>query len=289
MKWRFIMTGRCNLNCYFCMKEYCVNAVSDTLLKINDYDKILNIAQIYDSKTEITLTGGEPLMYKNIINMVDFCKYKNYHVTIVTNGILLLDYVNDLKNVSEIHVSVHSLEFSEWSKITYGNLEQFNKLKEGIIAVRQKYPTLPIRMNIVGTEANSKEESIQKYIDFANENNLTICVFREGYLDWAKQNNVEVTAPPFRHKLWDLEGLGAQLIDSQINQSVYMLEKVKIILRETSTHVPMWNSVWIDPNGVAYVDIMLSGSRILLDLADEEILKIQLRELLKDAKKIGDE
>jgi hypothetical protein len=160
-------------------------------------------------------------------------------------------------------------------------------LLKGVRETREKYYKLPIRLNVVGTELNGVKESIEEYLKFAKENELSICVFREGYLDWAKKNNINANEVITKHKIWDLDILGATLVDSGANQKVYKLKGVEIILRETSTHIPVWDTIWVDPNGFAYADIMLSGDRIQLALEDDGLLYEQIHELKEQAKRLG--
>lgn len=78
----FIRLAGCNLRCRYCDTEYA--------LKIND-GKEMTIDEILSKVKEIgykniTLTGGEPLIHKNIEKLIDRLIQENYNVNIETNG-----------------------------------------------------------------------------------------------------------------------------------------------------------------------------------------------------------
>lgn len=279
-----MLTAKCNLNCYFCMNEYCVSAKEDTIFSGSDFKNLINLGYEKAKMTEISFTGGEPLLCENFAEISKSCSNDFTNITLVTNGILLKDRINELKNIAEIHISIHSLDFAEWNKVTSGSLDQFKKLMEGVRLTREKYVDMPIRLNVVGTEFNGKDESLNKYVMFANEYNLSICVFREGYLDWANKNCIILNNNLPTHSLWNMENLGAHLVSVDNNSREYNFESVKIILRETSTHVPVWDSIWVDPNGYAYTDVMLTGERIKINVNEKERLGIQIDKLISTAK-----
>lgn len=78
----FIRLAGCNLRCRYCDTEYA--------LKIND-GKEMTIDEILSKVKEIgykniTLTGGEPLIHRNVEKLIDKLIQENYDVNIETNG-----------------------------------------------------------------------------------------------------------------------------------------------------------------------------------------------------------
>ena len=67
---RISVTDRCNLRCVYCMPKEGMSQIGhDDVLR---YEEILRIARIAAKKgiSKIRITGGEPLVRKNIISLV---------------------------------------------------------------------------------------------------------------------------------------------------------------------------------------------------------------------------
>ena len=98
------LTNVCQFQCRHCYRE--PNSVS---LTRNERIKIAeNIAR--SSVYWVSLTGGEPLMIPEIMEIVSILKRHNKKVTITTNGFLLNDFIKDIIDikVDGLHISVDS-------------------------------------------------------------------------------------------------------------------------------------------------------------------------------------
>ena len=87
---RISLTDKCNLRCVYCMPEDKVyeNNLINNNLSFNDYKFIINaLAQVGISK--IKFTGGEPLLYPHLIDLIKYtyneCNIED--ISISTNGI----------------------------------------------------------------------------------------------------------------------------------------------------------------------------------------------------------
>lgn len=76
----FIRTTGCNLRCLFCDTIYAYDAGKE----INIEEIVKNISK-YHSKY-VCITGGEPLLQKNIIKLIEILIEKNYKICLETNG-----------------------------------------------------------------------------------------------------------------------------------------------------------------------------------------------------------
>ena len=82
--------------------------------------------------TKIRLTGGEPLVRKNIIKLIKNLNLKKKNtnlneITLTTNGTLLEKYAKDLKvnGINRINVSIDTINPKKYNEITrFGNLEK---------------------------------------------------------------------------------------------------------------------------------------------------------------------
>ena len=88
---RVSVTDRCNLRCIYCMPEEGVDQVShQDILTYAEITRIVNAAAAAGI-TRIKLTGGEPLVRKNLAGLAGDIKALPgiEEVTITTNGVLL--------------------------------------------------------------------------------------------------------------------------------------------------------------------------------------------------------
>ncbi|MBR1989065.1 MAG: radical SAM protein, partial [Firmicutes bacterium] len=88
---RISVTDRCNLRCRYCMPEEGVQQVAHD--EILTFDEILHLARIFAMAgiRHIKITGGEPLVRKNVTALIkDLKKIPGIEtVTMTTNGLLL--------------------------------------------------------------------------------------------------------------------------------------------------------------------------------------------------------
>lgn len=127
-------TDLCNNDCIFCHppKVKALNALTT--------EQLLEIAQvIYDNyklKT-IHFTGGEPLLRKDIVDLVKGCQKitgGEVEMAMTTNAQLLSDKIDDLANagLKRLNVSLHSINPEKYHKLTNSKGELVEKVKEGM-------------------------------------------------------------------------------------------------------------------------------------------------------------
>ena len=147
---RISVTDRCNLRCTYCMPEKGTLSVPHE--EILSYEEIIDLAGIFASLGihKIRLTGGEPLVRKNLSFLVKKLKQVSgiHQVTLTTNGIFLYDQMDELVSagIDGINISLDTLNPQLFEKITRRNgledvLQGFHKALE--------YPQIPLKINCV--------------------------------------------------------------------------------------------------------------------------------------------
>ena len=118
------LTDRCNLKCVYCMPEDKIydSDINDNL-SFNDYKFIINgLAQVGIKK--INFTGGEPLLYKNLLELIRYTTYECNidDVSITTNAIGLHEIAYELKQsgLKSVNISLDSLKSYKYKAITRG-------------------------------------------------------------------------------------------------------------------------------------------------------------------------
>lgn len=132
------LSRKCNLNCLHCGSD-CVaqnntpELTTDSWLKIIDY-----FDKHYSKQTSFIITGGEPLMYKNLDIVCNHIKSKNRRWSMVTNG-MLLDKTKmqtlESNGLYSLTISVDGLEKNH-NKLR-NNHKAFEKLKIALKAVSE--------------------------------------------------------------------------------------------------------------------------------------------------------
>ncbi len=110
---RISVTERCNFRCQYCMPEKLFSWVPhENLLSFEDLFLFVQ-ASIDEGIRKIRLTGGEPLLRKNLDTFIKMIYDYNPHIdlSLTTNGSLLEDTAQNLKNagLKRINISLDTL------------------------------------------------------------------------------------------------------------------------------------------------------------------------------------
>ena len=127
---RVSLTDRCDFRCVYCMAEHMTFLPKSDVLSLEEIEKLCN-AFINLGTKKIRLTGGEPLVRKNVMNLIKVLGTKIgsglEELTITTNGSQLSRFSDQLYDygVRRINVSIDTLNSELFSKITrWGNLDR---------------------------------------------------------------------------------------------------------------------------------------------------------------------
>ena len=158
---RISVTDRCNLRCQYCMPEKGVDLVPHA--EILRFGEILHIASVLTELgiSKIRLTGGEPLVRKNLASLVRDLKALPgiKHVSLTTNGVLLGAQIGDLAaaGIDAVNVSLDSLDPAYFHEVTrVGDIQDVLRSLEKC----REFPNVRIKINCVPVaedEGGSKE------------------------------------------------------------------------------------------------------------------------------------
>lgn len=168
--WRFLITSSCNSNCFFCHRDGA--GTNNSFLNFQFFEDI--IKKYGDHINKVRFSGGEPLLHPNIFKMVKITLSLIQDVGIVTNGLLLSKYVEQIKEskLPKIILSLHSLSPNIFKKITGISYEQYRKI---VNAIKELKKFAKIRLNaVILKNLNTNKRELAKLLDFVIENNFDI-------------------------------------------------------------------------------------------------------------------
>ena len=171
---RVSVTDRCDFRCTYCMSEDMKFLPKQNVLSLEELDRLCN-AFIELGVKKLRITGGEPLVRKNIMQLFNSLGSKLGkgldELTLTTNGSQLERYAGALFNsgVRRINISLDSLDKNKFRKITrIGNL---NKVIKGIAAA--KTVGLKIKINTVALKGINDDE-ILSLVNWCGENKFSL-------------------------------------------------------------------------------------------------------------------
>jgi GTP 3',8-cyclase len=146
---RISLTDHCNLRCIYCMPEDMTFRPSAELMQD---DEILQFVHLFARLgfTKIRLTGGEPTVRANLVNLVQSIAHTPgiNSLTMTTNGILLSRLAHHLAKagLKRVNISLDTLDREKFRRLTrWGKIED---VWEGISAAEDAGLT-PIKINAV--------------------------------------------------------------------------------------------------------------------------------------------
>lgn len=157
---RVSVTDRCDFRCTYCMAEHMTFLPKKDLLSLEELDRLCSTF-IDKGVRKIRLTGGEPLVRKNIMHLIGSLSRhieadRLDELTLTTNGSQLSRYAEELAacGIKRINVSLDTLDAEKFKTITrWGDLAQ---VLRGIDAAQKV--GLHIKLNAVALKGFNDHE-----------------------------------------------------------------------------------------------------------------------------------
>lgn len=153
---RILVTNECNYKCLYCHNEG-QEKEWHNLLSFDNFLKIMEEVK-KTSIREIRISGGEPLLNKETIKMIEWLdKNTDYEIGLATNGSLMTEEIARRLGKTRILITLHlpSVVYNEYEKITCGNLKDFyycsKLLKKYNISYSLNYVLYPNTINNLET------------------------------------------------------------------------------------------------------------------------------------------
>ncbi len=174
---RVSVTDRCDFRCTYCMSEHMTFLPKKDLLTLEELDRLCS-AFIAKGVRKLRLTGGEPLVRKNIMHLIrNLGRHletgRLEELTLTTNGSQLGAHAAELYDcgVRRINVSLDTLDAEKFRQITrWGD---FSKVMAGIDAALAS--GIKIKLNAVALK-DFNEHEIPELMRFAHARGMDLTV-----------------------------------------------------------------------------------------------------------------
>jgi len=159
---RVSVTDRCDFRCVYCMAEDMTFLPKREVLTLEELDRLCS-AFVDKGVRKLRLTGGEPLVRKNIMSLIrNLSRHldsgKLEELTITTNGSQLARFADELADcgVRRLNVSMDTMDAAKFKTITrWGDL---GKVMDGLRAATEA--GLSIKINMVALKGVNEHEIV---------------------------------------------------------------------------------------------------------------------------------
>lgn len=214
------ITNICNLKCEFCIP--CRREAR--MMSISDFEEVIKKVCRY-TKVVTLHVKGEPLLHKNLEEILNIIHKYNLMVNITTNGTLIKERLNILKNskcIKQINFSLHSFNQNDhMSSLYLKNIFDCVSELNGITISYRLWNLSDIRNNDVNDYIISELESYYKLSNLkeklklknAFEINENIYINQDTEFTWPSLGGEEIISSG---KCWALRKQIAILVDGTV-------------------------------------------------------------------------
>lgn len=168
---RISLTDRCNLRCTYCMPAEGI--VLRDKSEFMTSEEIIEIASTFVKMgvKKIRLTGGEPLIKKDIVNILTQLSQLPIELTLTTNAVLVDKHIDTFKNVGikSLNVSLDSLKAERMNAIS--RREYFARIIANIDLLIES--EIDVKLNVVLMKGVNDDE-ILDFIEYTKFNKVDV-------------------------------------------------------------------------------------------------------------------
>lgn len=169
---RISLTDKCNLRCLYCMPLDLPDSFLASRSMMN-VDEIEAIAKVFVDLgvTKIRLTGGEPLVRKDVREIIFRLSKLPVQLALTTNAVLVDEFINQFVEVGlrSINVSLDSLDAATFKILS--QREHFNKVVSNIQLLLDR--GFHVKLNMVVLK-NVNHTEIPAFIEMTKNANLHV-------------------------------------------------------------------------------------------------------------------
>jgi radical SAM family uncharacterized protein len=226
------LTYNCNLRCKMC--PFWKRTSADSSL---EQEKAI-LRQVYSSGAcGVAFEGGEPLLRRDLVDILAFSRSLPLHTSLITNGTLLESRIDEIAPYINgvIYVSLDGLEKTH--DIIRGVRGSFRKALAGISAAQRK---CPVTINTTVMAENVDE--IESLVQLAKELGIKISLaIAHEYCNANASSPAIDKTPKIAHRLLEMKRNGYPIANS--------ISYLKVIAKIKDWHCKPWTMINVDAKG----------------------------------------
>ena len=212
----YYVTARCNLNCVYC-EDFGArrNSQAEKELSLKDAQRVLRILR--QATDRITFTGGEPLLYADIIPLAAFARHELdfRHITLLTNGLLLLQFRDILPAIDRLVISLDATDPEQWQHTIQAPATTSQTILENIQIFARLQRTMGYRVILNCVLSPETLIGAEQVLKFAVANDLLVSFSPQAVHNWPRYELlVSQEYRRFLSRLIDLKRRGAPVLGS---------------------------------------------------------------------------
>lgn len=269
----FKVTGCCNLKCSFCSQAEAKKINMD----LNEAKTLLTELKRI-GVISINYTGGEPLVYPYIEELLEFGSALGFEQTLVTNAINIFKKEKVLKYINTIGISLHGVP-KVHDKLC--NIDgAFKIVENNIDKLLKEYPNINVNINYTLTSENINEKSLRFIKNFCKKRKIKLCFGRLNYLGFAKKEKI-IDPNVYLKAIYELKNDYQNISISNCISSCIVDDKYKHLNHACGAGVTIFS---VEANGD--VKICPSSNYVLGNAFTSSIEKIINNSFIKTYKKL---
>lgn len=269
------ITSKCMLNCIFCSQSDEERAEIDF-----DFAKQLLNGFKNNGIRYVYYTGGEPLLYPKIYELLEYGHSIGLKQIMITNGLLLNkeEHMKSLDHLVTIGISLHG-DKEIHNKLS-GGINCWEQIVQNIRSVRTLYGNISIDLNCTILNENSTESNWNTVLDIAKEVNATLCFGRLNFIANGKQCKADESIPKLLRYISQSDY--PRLKISNCIAPCLVEPRYRYLLHGCGVGVSM---ISVEPNG--NVKICPSSQQVIGNLHDSSIKSIWNSKKMTDFRKMN--
>ncbi len=233
---RITISNRCNENCLYCHHDGMVSSKDE--MTPDELYTICKIAKRIGVR-KIRLSGGDPLVRKDIVEIVEKIASLDFQdISLTTNGVLLGKYAEDLKKagLDRVNVSLDTLNPETYKKVT--SMDYLKEARDGILKAVE-VGLYPVKINMVIMKDINQNE-IKDMFEFCKEHGIILQLIE---LIESENCDDDKFSADYHYPLEDLENKLADIADD-VRERKFMQGRKKYYLNDGEIEIvrPVDNS-----------------------------------------------
>ena len=155
---RVSVTDSCNFRCAYCMPNEEISCMPNShLMQVNEIEEIAKIFVDF-GVNKIRLTGGEPLVRKEIDEIITRLSKLPVELTMTSNGVYIPTHLNVIKNanIQSINISLDTLKEDKF--FVLAKRKMFDKVWQSILLLLEN--NITVKVNVVAMKNVNDDEII---------------------------------------------------------------------------------------------------------------------------------